>query len=84
MQAFSTTALSRKIGDVVAAALRTPVTLTQHGKPRLVIMSIEEYDRLQAAKPAEDRTVGRLRDTARSLAGDFAAAAQGYQDGDEG
>ena len=49
MIAFSTTDLSRKSGDVVAAALRGPITLTQHNKPRLVVLSVEEYELLTRA-----------------------------------
>ena len=79
---FSTTELARHPSDVLTAALRAPVILTQHNKRRLVLLSIEEYTRL-TTPPAETRSVGRLRDMPTELADDFVAAARAYLDGDE-
>jgi prevent-host-death family protein len=58
MAEYSTSDLSRKSGDIIAAALRKPVTITQRNKPRLVLLSIEDYRRLTAR--AETRKAGRL------------------------
>jgi prevent-host-death family protein len=44
---YSTSDLSRKSGDIIARALQAPITITQRGKPRLIMMSIEEYNRLR-------------------------------------
>jgi prevent-host-death family protein len=49
MTRYSTSDLSRKSGDIIAEALRRPVTITQRNKPRLVLLSIEDY-RLLTAK----------------------------------
>ncbi len=49
MTVYSTSDLSRKSGDIIAAALRRPVTITQRGKSRLVLLSIEDYQRLTSA-----------------------------------
>jgi prevent-host-death family protein len=46
MMRFSTSDLSRKSGDIITEALRRPVTITQRNKPRLVLLSIEDYRRL--------------------------------------
>ena len=46
MKTFSTGDLSRKIGDVTHAASQAPVTITQHNKPRYVMMSVEAFQRL--------------------------------------
>jgi prevent-host-death family protein len=46
MTTFRTADLSRRSGDLIAEALRHPVTLTQRNKPRLVMLNIEEYKRL--------------------------------------
>jgi prevent-host-death family protein len=46
MKSFSTGDLSRKIGDVTHAASQAPVTITQHNKPRYVMMSVEAFRRL--------------------------------------
>ncbi|WP_119391749.1 type II toxin-antitoxin system prevent-host-death family antitoxin [Taklimakanibacter lacteus] len=48
MTSFTTSDLSRKSGDIIAEALRRPVTITQRNKPRLVVLSIEDYRRLVA------------------------------------
>jgi prevent-host-death family protein len=45
---YSTSDLSRKSGDIIARALQGPITITQRGKPRLILMSVEEYNRLRA------------------------------------
>jgi prevent-host-death family protein len=58
MTSYSTSDLSRKSGDIIAEALRRPVTITQRNKPRLVLLSIEDYRRLTAS--ADTRKAGRL------------------------
>jgi prevent-host-death family protein len=53
---YSTSDLSRKSGDIIARALQGPITITQRGKPRLILMSVEEYNRLRGKllKVADD------------------------------
>ena len=58
MAKYSTSDLSRKSGDIIAEALRRPVTITQRNKPRLVLLSIEDYRKLMAR--ADTRKAGRL------------------------
>jgi prevent-host-death family protein len=58
MTQYSTSDLSRKSGDIIAEALRRPVTITQRNKPRLVLLSIEDYRRLMTK--ADTRKAGRL------------------------
>ena len=43
---FTTSDFSRKSGDMIAAALREPVTITQRDKPRLVLLNVDDYERL--------------------------------------
>jgi prevent-host-death family protein len=43
---YSTRDLSRKSGDVIAEALRRPVTITQRNKPRLMLLNIQDYEML--------------------------------------
>jgi prevent-host-death family protein len=57
MTQYSTSDLSRKSGDIIAEALRRPVTITQRNKPRLVLLNIEDYRRLAAT--AGTRRTGR-------------------------
>jgi prevent-host-death family protein len=45
-------------GAFTAKALREPVTITKHGRPQLVIMAAEEFERLKR----RDRKVGLVED----------------------
>jgi prevent-host-death family protein len=49
MQSFPALDLQQRTGDIQRAAIRNPVLLTSHGKPRSVIMSAEEFRRLKTA-----------------------------------
>ncbi len=46
MKSFSTAELARKTGDVTHAASQAPIAITQHKKPRFVMMSVEMFERL--------------------------------------
>ncbi|MFZ2872065.1 type II toxin-antitoxin system Phd/YefM family antitoxin [Zavarzinia sp.] len=46
MKEFSTVELVRDIRTVTIAANRAPVAITQHRKPRYVLMSVEDFERL--------------------------------------
>lgn len=77
MATYSTSDLSRKSGDIIADALRRPVTITQRNKPRLVLLSIEDYRRLTAR--ADSRTVGTLRSMPAPLFEAFKDAVDAYE-----
>lgn len=63
MNSYSTSDLSRRAGDIIADALRKPVTITQRNKPRLVLLSIEDYRRLTERKdPRQVGTLGTMSD----------------------
>lgn len=47
MKQFSSTELANRTGDVLAAAAEAPVTISRHGKPRFVMLSTEQYERLR-------------------------------------
>jgi PHD/YefM family antitoxin component YafN of YafNO toxin-antitoxin module len=49
MNTFSSLDLQQRTGEVQSAALREPVALTFHGRPRNVMMSVEEFARLKSA-----------------------------------
>lgn len=61
MKSFSTGDLSRKIGDVTHAASQAPISITQHNKPRYVMMSMEAFERLNSV-PKNPRRVVRASD----------------------
>lgn len=49
MQTFTSIDLQKQTGDVQRAAAREGAIITSHGKPRNVMLSIEEYRRLKLA-----------------------------------
>jgi prevent-host-death family protein len=60
-RSYSTSDLSRRSGDIIAEALRHPVTLTQRNKPRLVIMNVEDYEKMRKqADPRRALTIDQL------------------------
>ncbi|MDF2116488.1 type II toxin-antitoxin system prevent-host-death family antitoxin [Roseiarcaceae bacterium H3SJ34-1] len=77
MSTYSTTDLSRKAGDIIADALRHPVTITQRNKPRLVLLSIEDYRRL--TELADTRTVGTLENMPGKLFEEIEAELARYE-----
>jgi prevent-host-death family protein len=81
MATYTTSDLSRKSGDIIADALRKPVTITQRNKPRLVLLSIEDYRRLTAL--ADTRAVGEIGTMPDALFEDFKAAIEAYAHEDE-
>jgi prevent-host-death family protein len=82
MTQYSTSDLSRKSGDIIAEALRRPVTITQRNKPRLVLLSIEDYRKLTAR--AETRKAGRLETMPDELFEDVKQAVDAYErEGDD-
>jgi prevent-host-death family protein len=54
----SSAEFQKKFGSLADKALTEPVTITRNGRDRLVLMSVEEYDRLKR----RDRRVVRLED----------------------
>jgi prevent-host-death family protein len=46
MKSFAFSDLNRQSGEVLDAALAAPVTLTKRGKPKVIMMSVESYERL--------------------------------------
>jgi antitoxin Phd len=48
MKQFSSTELANRTGDVLAAAAEAPIAIARHGKPRFVMLSTEQYERLRS------------------------------------
>jgi len=80
-RSYTTSDLSRKSGDIIAEALRHPVTITQRSKPRLVILNIDDYERLM--KGADARAVGTIHTMSDALFADMERAVEQYADDDE-
>jgi len=51
---FRASDLTRKSGEILHAATIAPITLTNHGKPRHVILSVEEYQRLTSGRTSRE------------------------------
>jgi prevent-host-death family protein len=79
---YSTSDLSRKSGDIIAEALRHPVTITQRNKPRLVLLNIEDYERL--LRQSDNRMSGTIETMPEGLFSEFEAAVDTYEKDDEG
>jgi antitoxin Phd len=47
MSTFTLTELSNKSGEILEAAYKGPVELTRHGKRKYVLLTAEEFDRMQ-------------------------------------
>ena len=73
---FTTSDLSRRSGDIIAEALRQPVTITQRDKPRLVIMNVEEYQQLR--EYADHREAFTLETIPDDLFEDIVKAVEDY------
>ena len=78
MATFTTADLSRRFGDVIAAAHKGPVTLTQHRKPRFVLITVERYEVLR--KRADARTAARVADMPADLVPEVSSAIDAYLD----
>lgn len=78
---YSTSDLSRKSGDIIAEALRHPVTITQRNKPRLVLLNIDDYERL--IRQSDIRSVGTIETMPDELFAEFQAAVENYVKTDE-
>ncbi|ANL32031.1 type II toxin-antitoxin system antitoxin Phd/YefM family protein (plasmid) [Rhizobium phaseoli] len=73
---YSTSDLSRKSGDIIAEALRRPVIITQRNKPRLVLLNIEDYERLM--KRSDRRTAGTIETMPDELFAEVENAVEAY------
>jgi prevent-host-death family protein len=80
-RSYSTSDLSRKSGDIIAEALRHPVTITQRNKPRLVLLNIEDYRQLKAR--ADTRRVGTIETMSETLLEELEAAVDAYAADDD-
>lgn len=78
---YSTSDLSRKSGDIIAEALRRPVVITQRSKPRLVLLNIEDYQRL--TRQSDSRSAGTIETMPDTLFAEVEAAIEAYARDDE-
>jgi prevent-host-death family protein len=76
MLTVSVQELQKRIGDVQTEATRDPVLITSHGRPRCVLLSVDEFVRLKSAArepvPAEVRRKPSFRMQSDPLGYDLA------------
>ena len=65
MRQFSTVELLRDLKTVTHAAARAPIAITQHRKPRFVLMAIEDYEKMHGNP--DPRRVYRTSETPPEL-----------------
>ncbi len=53
MDSFTVTKLNKTPSEVLDAAYRKPVELTEHGRRKYVVMAADHYDRLMRTDPRE-------------------------------
>lgn len=69
LKEFSAQDLQRKLGEVQDAALVAPIAITHRGRRRHVMMSIDEFNRLERAANTRVYGIGELpADLAEDLA----------------
>ena len=77
----STSNFSRRSGDIIAEELHRTVTITQRSKPRLIILNIEDYERMR--RQADNRIAGTLETMPDRLLDEVESAIEAYADDDE-
>ncbi|CAA6604672.1 Prevent-host-death protein [Rhodospirillaceae bacterium LM-1] len=76
MQRFSSFDLQRNVAKVQEAALKEPVSISYHGRDRLVVLSIDEFERLKR----RDRQVISMQELPEEFA---AALREPYDDAEQ-
>ena len=73
--------LQKKSGAVRAEARRRPVTVTYHGRPELVILSVEEYELLRSKRKLAYGAAELPTETAARIADSRMERRHDYLDG---
>jgi len=82
MKVFSTADLNKQVGAVTDAALREPVFITHHKRPRFVLMTIDAYERM-AAKSEDGRRAYATSELPDDIREGLLALVDGDRSGDE-
>jgi prevent-host-death family protein len=79
MKTFTTADLNKRVGSVTDAALREPIVITHHRKPRFVLMSVESYAKLAQPLPDPRRNF-TLETMPEDLRDGLLALAEGFEE----
>lgn len=62
MTRVTSTEFQQSVGTYSDAAMREPVIITSHNRDRLVLMGVEEYNRLKTLEDEIDKETEKLMD----------------------
>ena len=82
MRQFSAHELNRRFADITHAASQEPVTITQHRKPRFVLMTVEKYEAL-TSHGHDSRRVHTAAETPDEVAGWLVPALDRFARGED-
>ena len=64
---FKAADLTRHTSDLFEAAIRSPVAITKHRKPRFVLMSMDQYEKLAGEAAQQAYTLDDMPDEMKAL-----------------
>jgi prevent-host-death family protein len=64
---FKAADLTRHTSELFDAAIRSPIAITKHRKPKFVLMSMEQYRLLERGSPQQAHMIDELPDDLRAL-----------------
>ena len=79
MRRFTTADLNKQVGAITDAALREPIVITHHRRPRFVLMSVDEYERLVSARPNDARAHFTLESIPQEIEDGLLSLADQYE-----
>jgi antitoxin Phd len=51
MSTFSALEAKNRLGQILDAAQREPVTITRHGRPAVIVLAVQDYQALLEGRP---------------------------------
>ncbi|MES2400354.1 MAG: type II toxin-antitoxin system Phd/YefM family antitoxin [Pseudomonadota bacterium] len=51
MTSFSALEAKNRLGQILDAAQREPVTITRHGRPTVIVLAVQDYEALLEGQP---------------------------------
>jgi len=64
---FKAADLTRHTSDLFDAAIRSPVAITKHRKPKFVLMSMDQYQKLTRVATQQVHTLDEMPDDLKAL-----------------
>ena len=64
---FKASDLTRHTSDLFDAAIRSPIAITKHRKPKFVLMSMDQYQQLTRGATQQAHTVDEMPEDLKAL-----------------